>query len=251
MRVFLALVRRELGGFFKSLTGYVVIAAGLLLNGLALVDMVEKLSGQPLEAPVTEAYYGTQYFWIILLLSAPIITMRTFAAEKSSGTYEALMTTPVGDWQVVLAKFTGSLLFFLLTWLPLLAIFFTLRELSGEAALCEPRVMSSTFLGVGLIGALYMSLGCFASALTRSQIIAAMISFLLGIGLWVLSLRPQGIVDTGRGWLDPVLNHLSLIRHMEDFTRGIVDARHLVFYGTTTVFLLFLTHRVVQSRRWQ
>ena len=106
-------------------------------------------------------------------------------------------------------------------------------------------------LGVGLIGALYMSLGCFASALTRSQIIAAMISFLLGIGLWVLSLRPQGITDTGQGWLDPVLTYISLVRHMEDFTRGIVDARHLVFYGTTTALLLFLTHRVVQSRRWQ
>jgi len=251
MNVFLTLVRRELGGFFKSLTGYVVIAAVLLLNGFALMDIVEKFNTRPLEAPVTEIYYRTAYFWIVLLLTAPVITMRSFAAEKSSGTYEALMTTPVGDWQVVLAKFAGALAFFLFTWLPLLAVFFTLREVTGQRALCDPRVMTATFLGVGLVGALYMSLGCLASALTRSQIIAAMLSFLLGIGLWVVSLRRAGAAEPGRQWMDAVLDHLSLVRHMEDFTRGLVDGRQVVFYVTTTALLLLATQRVVQARRWQ
>lgn len=251
MNVFLALVRRELGGFFKSLTGYVVIAAVLLLNGFALMDIVGKFNTRALESPVTEVYYGTAYFWIVLLLTAPVITMRTFAAEKSSGTYEALMTTPVGDWQVVLAKFAGSWLFFMLTWLPLLAIFFALRQVTGERALCEPRVMCATFFGLGLVGALYMSLGCLASALTRSQIIAAMLSFLLGIGLWVVSLRPAGTVDPGQSYLEPVLDHISLVRHMEDFTRGLVDGRQVVYYVTLTALLLLVTQRVVQSRRWQ
>ena len=251
MSVFLALVRRELGGFFKSLTGYVVIAAVLLLNGFALMDIVEKFNLRPLEAPVTEVYYSVAYFWIVLLLTAPVITMRTFAAEKSSGTYEALMTTPVGDWTVVLAKFTGALVFFLLTWLPLLLIFFVLRQVKGEPALCDPRVMAATFVGLGLVGALYMSLGCLASALTRSQIIAAMLSFLLGIGLWVVSLRPDAGPGTESGWWIPVLNHMSLVRHMEDFTRGLIDARQVVFYLTSTALLLFVTQRIVQSRRWQ
>lgn len=251
MNVFLALVRRELGGFFKSLTGYVVIAAVLLLNGFALMDIIEKFNTRPLEAPVTEVYYGTAYFWIVLLLTAPVITMRSFAAEKSSGTYEALMTTPVGDWQVVLAKYAGAWVFFMITWLPLLAIFLTLRQVTGERALCEPRVMASTFLGLGLVGSLYMALGCLASALTRSQIIAAMLSFLLGIGLWVLSLRPAGSVEPGQDGLGPVLDHVSLVRHMEDFTRGLVDGRHVVFHLSVTALLLLATQRVVQSRRWQ
>ena len=251
MNVFLVLVRRELGGFFKSMTGYVVIAAVLLLNGFALMDIVEKFNSRPLEAPVTEIYYSVAYFWIILLLTSPVITMRSFASEKSSGTYEALMTTPVGDWQVVLAKFAGALLLFLLTWLPLLAICFVLREVKGEPALCEPRVMTATFVGLGLVGSLYMSLGCLASALTRSQIIAAMVSFLLGIGLWVIGLRPMGGTGSGSERMDAILNHISLLRHMEDFTRGLIDGRHVVFYVSTTALLLLATHRVVQSRRWR
>ena len=111
MHVFLALVRRELGSVFQSLTGYVVLAATLLLTGFSLLDLVTKLIDRPTDAPVTELFYQSAYFWIILLVVSPVITMRTFAAEKSSGTYEALMTTPVGDWQVVLAKFTGALIF--------------------------------------------------------------------------------------------------------------------------------------------
>jgi ABC-2 type transport system permease protein len=250
MRVWLALVRRELGGHFKSLTGYVVIAAVLLLNGFCLVDMVGKLRRDALPAPLTELFFSTQYFWLILLASAPVITMRTFAAEKSSGTYEALMTTPVGDWQVVLAKFAGSLAFFLFTWLPLAAAQFTLRQVTGEAALFEPRVAAAAFLGVGLIGAVYMALGCLASALTRSQIIAAMVSFLLGIGLWVAGLRPPAVTGEAPP-LERALTYVSAVRHMEDFSRGVVDARPVFYYLSVTLLLLFLTQRVIESRRWK
>jgi ABC-2 type transport system permease protein len=249
MQVFGALFRRELGSYFTSLTGYVVIAAVLLLNGFSLVDMITKFNGETLDMPVTEVFYGTAYFWIILLMSAPVITMRAFAAEKSSGTYEALMTTPVGDWQVVLSKFCGAWAFFILTWLPLLAVLVTLRRITGEPALFQTGVVASSFLGIGLLGALYMAMGCFASSLTRSQIIAAMISFLLGVGLWVISLRTL-LPNPEAPLLDRVLEHVSLIRHMEDFARGIVDIRHIVFHASGIVFFLFLTHRVVESRRW-
>jgi ABC-2 type transport system permease protein len=250
MRVFLALFRRELGTYFTSLTGYVVIAAVLLLNGFSLVDMITKFNGQALDMPVTEVFYGTAYFWIILLLSAPVITMRTFAAERSSGTYEALMTTPVGDWQVVLAKFAGTWTFFLITWLPLAAMLFALSRITGEEALFVPRVVAASFLGISLLGGLYMAIGCFASSLTRSQIIAAMVSFLLGVGLWVLSLRTL-LPNPEAALVDRALEYISMIRHMEDFARGIVDARPITFYLTGILFFLFLTHRVVESRRWK
>lgn len=250
MRVFLALVRRELGSAFQSLVGWVVMAVTALLTGISLVDLVTKLMDRPTDSPVTELFYQSAYFWVILLVVSPVITMRTFAAEKSSGTYEALMTTPVGDWQVVLAKFTGSLLFFGLTWLPLLAVLMVLRRVTGEAGLLDPGSTVGAFLGVMLIGCVYMSLGCFASALTRSQIIAAMVAFLLGIGLWVVSLRPLA-GNPGEGKLGRALDHLSLLRHMDDFARGIIDSRHLTFYLTVTWLFLFLTQRVVESRRWK
>src|SRR2546426_6580670 len=120
MRPYLTLVRRELGGFFVSLTGYVIIASVLLLLGFSFDDVLSKLQSSPTDAPLTELFYSTIYFWLILLLTAPVITMRSFAFEKWSGTFETLMTTPVSDLQVVLAKFTATLSFYILTWVPLL-----------------------------------------------------------------------------------------------------------------------------------
>ncbi|MFM7818318.1 MAG: ABC transporter permease [Verrucomicrobiota bacterium] len=250
MRVFMALVRRELAGAFNALTGWVVMAATALLTGISIVDLVTKLSDRPTDSPVTELFYQSAYFWVILLVVSPVITMRTFAAEKSSGTYEALMTTPVGDWQVVLAKYTGSMLFFGLVWLPLFGVLLILRQVTGEVGLLDPGSTAGAFLGVMLIGSVYMALGCFASSMTRSQIIAAMVSFLLGIGLWIVSLRPVS-TNVGDGRWARLLDEMSLLRHMDDFARGILDSRHIVFHLTMTLLFLFLTQRVVESRRWK
>ncbi|MCW5558274.1 MAG: ABC transporter permease [Verrucomicrobiae bacterium] len=250
MTAFFTLVRRELGGSFKSLTGYVVVAATMLLTGLSVMDLLVWLNDRPMDAPISELFYASTYFWVILLLISPIITMRSFAAERSSGTYESLMTAPVGDWEVVLAKFTGAFVFFLLTWLPLLGVMAVLRQVTGEALLLDPRVTAVAFLGVALIGAVYMALGVFASALTRSQIIAAMLAFLLGIALWMLSLRPPSASGL-QGPVGRALDHVSLVRQMEDFARGVIDSRHVVFCVTLTFLFLFLTQRVVEGRRWK
>jgi ABC-2 type transport system permease protein len=243
-------VRRELGSYFKSFSGYVVVAAVVLLNGFSLVDLVDRVRSNAQPAPVTELLFHTYYFWLVVLLTSPVITMRAFAAEKSSGTYEALMTTPVGDWQVVLAKYAGTLAFYALSWLPLLAVLLALRQITGVAALFDPPVVASTFLGILLVGSLFMSLGCLASALTRSEIIAAMVTFLWGIGLWMVGYRPESSSFLP-AWAQPVLEQVSITGHMEDFARGLLVGRHLVFYATATAFLLFVTQRVVQSRRWK
>ncbi len=250
MQAYLTLVRRELGGFFVSLTGYVIIASVLLLLGFSFTNMLASLNGSATDLPLTELFYNTFYFWLILLLTFPVVTMRTFAYEKSSGTYETLMTTPVRDWQVVLAKFTGTLLFYIFTWLPLLACIAVVRYFSREPTMFDPRTTASTFLGILLIGCLYMSLGCFASALTRSQIIAAMNSFALGLGLFLLSLRSL-VPAPPTDWAGKVFAYISLSDHLGDFARGIVDTRHVVFYLSLTAFFLFLTLKVVESRRWK
>src|SRR6266576_2827797 len=100
MQVYLSLARRELAGYFISL--------------------LVKLQQEPTPMPITELFYITPFFWLVLLLATPVITMRLFALEKFSGTFETLMTAPVSDLQVVLAKFTAALLFYLVMWLPLL-----------------------------------------------------------------------------------------------------------------------------------
>jgi len=250
MQAYWTLVKRELGAHFVSWTGYVVIAAVLLLLGSSFAHLLLALNGEATDRPVTEVFYGTMYFWLILLVASPIITMRAFALEKYSGTFETLMTTPVSDLQVVLAKFTGSILFYILIWLPLLACLFIVRHYSHDSSVLDTGTVGATYLGIVLLGAMYMSIGCFASAITRSQIIAAMVSFATGISLFLLSF--VSVVFTAQtGWKAQLFTHLGLVEHMQDFARGVVDTRPVVFYLSFTVFFLFLTVKVVESRRWK
>jgi len=121
----------------------VIIATVLLLLGFSLNDILTKLNGELLESPITEVLYSTMYFWLILLLTTPVITMRTFALEKFTGTFETLMTTPVGDITVVLAKFFGSLIFYLIAWLPLVlvTVWFVYRIIRRWLALANGQAM--------------------------------------------------------------------------------------------------------------
>ena len=250
MRAWWTLVRRELGSYFVSWTGYVVIAAVVFLFGLCFSLLLQALNTEKTEQPLMELFYDTFYFWLIMLLASPVITMRSFAHEKFAGTFETLMTTPVRDLQVVLAKFAGSMVFFLLVWTPLLACVFVVRHFSNDPASLDVRALASTFVGITLLGGLYMSLGCFASSLTRSQIVAAMVAFALGISLFLLSFLSNAV--TGHeGWVMKAFSHLSLMEHMRDFSRGVIDTRPVVFYVSLTSLFLFLTFKSVESRRWK
>jgi ABC-2 type transport system permease protein len=251
MGVFLALVRRELGIAFNALTGYVVVAITLLLAGFGLTGLLDTLNSDRTDAPITEMFFGDGLvFWLIVIVITPVITMRSFASEKSQGTYEALMTTPVGDWQVVLAKYTGAVLFYLASWVPMICVLVGLRQVAGVPELLDPRAMAGALLGIACIGSTYLAAGIFASSLTRSQIIAAMTSLLIGVGVWASSLRPSGQGGSG-DTLGRVLDHLSVTLQMKDFARGVIDGRALVFHLSFTLLFLFLTHRVVEMRRWK
>lgn len=250
MQAYFTLVRRELGGYFTSFTGYTVLAVVLLLNGLAFVQMVDSLNNQPTPKPITELYYENLFFWIILLMAAPVITMRSFALEKDAGTFETLMTTPVSDQQVVAAKFTGALLFYLLLWVPLLADALVLRYVGDAAGAFDIGLLGSTGLGILLIGGVYMALGIFASSLTRSQVTAAMVSLALGVVLFMLSFAGGGGA-TAENWVLAVLDAVNLRRHMQGFAGGVVDTRAIVLLVSLTFLFLFLTLRVVESRRWK
>jgi ABC-2 type transport system permease protein len=250
MRTFLALVRRELASFFLSWTGYVIVAAVLFLLGLSFDSMLYGLNAEPTPVPITQLIFGTLYFWIVLMVAAAVVTMRSFALEKSSGTYETLMTTPTGEGRVVLAKFTGALLFFLVVWLPLIGCIAIVRHYTNEPSAFSWGTIASTYLGIFLIGSLYMAIGVCASAITRSQIIAAMVSLAIGISVFLLSfLSPK--MASEQGWMAALIAHVSLMEHMRDFSQGIIDTRAIIFYVSTTLLFLFLTLKVVESRRWK
>ena len=250
MRIFLTLTRRELAAFFVSVTGYVIIAAVTLLIGWSFVVLMTNLGSDPSPMPVTEMFYRTYFFWLIVLLATPALTMRLFALEKYSGTFETLMTTPVSDLQVVAAKFAAALVFFMVMWLPLLACLFIVRHFTSQSGALDSGTVGGMFLGVFLVGSLFLSLGCFASALTRSQMAAAMISFVLGVSLFSLGFLAEAIPAAAL-WQSPVLSFFGLFEQMHDFARGVVDTRAVVFYVSLTFLFLFLTLRAVESRRWK
>jgi ABC-2 type transport system permease protein len=249
MQAYWTLVRRELAGFFLSLGGYIIIAAALFMMGNSFVIILDKLQ-KPTPMPVTELFYVTPFFWLILLLTTPVITMRLFAQEKFTGTFETLMTTPVSDFEVVAAKFTAALLFYVLMWLPLLGCLLVVRYYTQDAGALDGGVMGSTLLGVLLLGGVFLSLGCCASALTRSQAIAAMFSLASGASLFLLGYL-AGQLPAPESWQTQVLSCFALFDQMHDFARGVVDTRPIVLLVSLTLFFLFLTLRVVESRRWK
>jgi ABC-2 type transport system permease protein len=250
MGIFLTLLRRELGSIFLSLTGYVIIASVTLLNSLSFVVLMTNLGNDPSPMPVTEMFYRTYFFWLIVLLAAPIITMRLFALEKAAGTFETLMTTPVSDLQVVAAKFATAIIFYMVSWLPMIACLFVVRHFTNQPGALDAGTVGGMYLGIFLVGCLFLSLGCFASAISRSQMAAAMISFVLGVTLFSLGFLAEALPATAQ-WQSQALSYFGLFEQMHDFARGVVDTRTVIFYVSATFFFLFLTLRVVESQRWK
>ena len=249
-RAFITLTRRELAAFFYSISGYVIIAAATFLVGYSFVVMLQRLGSDASPMPVTELFYRTDFLWRIVLLAAPVITMRLFAQERATGTFETLMTAPVSDLSVVLAKFAAALLFYLVMWLPMLACLFSVQHYARQSGALEPGTLISMYLGIALIGGLFLSLGCFASALTRSHVVAAMVASVLCLSFFALGYLAEEVTG-GAAWQAQVLSHFTLFQQMEDFARGVVDTRTVVLYLSLTFFFLFLTLRAVESRRWR
>ena len=156
MKIFWVLTRRELASFFCSVNGYVIIAAVTFLIGLSFVVLMTNLGSDPSPMPVTEMFYRTYFFWLIVLLATPALTMRLFALEKYSGTFETLMTTPVSDLQVVAAKFASALVFYTVMWLPLLACLFIVRHFTNQPGSLDAGTVGGMYLGVFLVGCLFL-----------------------------------------------------------------------------------------------
>jgi ABC-2 type transport system permease protein len=140
--------------------------------------------------------------------------------------------------------------FYMFIWLPLLGCILVLNYFARGSNLLDPGSLGSAYIGIFLIGCLYMSAGCFASSLTSNQIVAAMISFAIGLAFFLCGYM-TGPLDTQEGWAAQALNCVGVMNQMKDFARGVVDTRSIVFCLTTSFFFLFLACRVIESRRWR
>lgn len=253
MRGLWATFLRELRAYFVSPLAYVVLFFFLVINGVVFSMILSFLNdpraagGRPLDA----FFGGTFFFWVILLFIGPVLTMRLLSEELRSGSIEVLMTAPISEGQVVAGKFLASLTFYVALWLPTLSYAFLIAWANdgaeaGEALDWGP--VAAGYLGIFLIGALFLSAGLFASALTKSQLLAAIITFALLIGLFSASLLENLFTNEP---IKKVLSHMSLLAHMEDFSKGIVDTRRLVYYVSGTLFFLFLTSRALEDKKWR
>lgn len=251
MQVYCTLTRRELSSYFLSITGYVILAASAAVLGGSFFVLMRRIGTAPTPLPLTDMFYAIDFFWLIMLLGPPVITMRLFALEKFSGTFETLMTSPVSDLQVVLAKFTAGFIFYLVIWLPLIGCILAVRHFAHDVNNLDWAALGTTFLGIALLGGMLTAVGCCASALTRNQAVAAIISLAFGVTLYLLAVLASGQLSETGSWPQRVLNCFALIEQMQDFSRGVVDTRPVVFLISLTLFFLFLNLRIVESRRWK
>jgi ABC-2 type transport system permease protein len=220
---------------------FLILQGGIFYSILAHFASFAELS---VDAGPLGAYFGQSSIFLLmtLLLVCPALSMRTLAEERRSGTIETLLTAPVGSTGVVLGKYAAALVTYALIWLPTLLYVVILRK-TGTV---DWLVVLSSYLGLFLVGAQYLSIGLFASALSKSQFVALLITVLIQFGLFVLGIG-EYIFDPGL--LRDVCAYVSLAGHMEDFSKGIVDTRRLLYDASLAIFCLFLTVRVVDSWR--
>jgi len=247
---FFTLLRREIRAYFLSPVAWVVLFFFLLMTGFNFYAGVAALNRGPSEVTVVEAFFNTIFFWFGFILVIPLITMRLFSEEYKMGTIESLMTAPVRDSHVVFAKYGGALFFFIVLWLPSLLYFMVFSRVTKLAAAGASGPFLGAYSMLLLIGMFYLSIGCLASALTRNQIIAAIMSFSIITLLFFMGLLTFFILNI-TATLREMTSYFSALEHMGEASRGIFDSRPLVFYLSLTAIFLFLTFHVFQSRRWR
>ena len=250
MRRFFTLLNREIGHYFHTPLAYVVLFFFLLLIGFNFHYGLSLLNRETGQTTVVEAFFNTILFWIPLLLIFPLLTMRLFSEEYKMGTIETLMTAPVRDWQVVLAKYFGAFVFYAFLWLPSVLYFWVFQLISHRSA----ATAFSSYLGaysiILLVGLFYLAIGCLASALTQNQIVAAIAAFALICLMFFLNLVTL-LFPTSAPFLQEITYYFSTTQHMADFSRGLFDTRPVVYYISMTAFTLFLTLHIFQYRRWK
>ena len=249
----LAIARKELKGYFASPIAFIVIGFFALMFGLFYAPMIFAFERQSLEPGglggpppnVNEAVIRPLFHnaAVIMLFLLPMITMRTYSEEKRSGTIELLLTAPLTDLQIILGKFFGAMALYC----AMLAV--TLLHIGFLFAVGNPdwRPVVTGYLGLILLGACFISVGLLLSSMTKNQIVAGVMTFGVFLALWVINWGAQFAGPT----MQAVLNYLSLTGHLDDFTLGVIDTKHLVYYVSFIAFGLFLTARSVDAERWR
>lgn len=241
-----ALFKKEISGFFSSLTGYLVIVVFLLLNSLFMWIV-------PGQFNVIENGYATMDSlfaiapWVFLFL-VPAICMRTFSEETRSGTLDLLYTRPVSELQIILAKFLASWALVLFSLIPTLIYFWSLARLGSPPGNLDMGGTWGSYIGLLFLGGIYAAIGIFASSLTGNQIVAfilaVFLSFLMYLGFDFLS----GVAESGSTVF--LISRLGISYHYNSISRGVIDSRDMLYFAGVIFLFIVGTRTVLQSSKW-
>lgn len=250
--------KRELGSYFTSPVAYVILTVFLFLSGWFFYNILAGFIQYTLQMDQQAANYGVQSgvnvnmmmirqqfhnMAIIAVFMIPMITMRLIAEEKKTGTIELLMTSPITPIQWILGKyFAGFILYTTMITLAFVPIF--LLFLFGNP---EFWPVISGYIGLLFLGGAFLSCGLLISSFTENQIIAAAVSFFIFLFLWVIDWISSSLSYT---W-SSVIKYLAIVSHFDDFSKGIIDSKSVIFFLSFIIFGIFLTYRSIDSVRWR
>jgi ABC-2 type transport system permease protein len=249
----LAIAHKELRAYFASPIAYVVVGFFTVVLGVMYAGILTWFVGQGMQA----GFGGPQTLnvnqqlirplflniAVVLLFMLPLVTMRTYSEEKRGGTIELLLTSPVTDFEIILGKFLGAMALYGVM-LAVTLIHFGFLFWFGRP---EWKPLATSYLGLLLFGGCFISIGLFISSLTKNQIVAGAATFAVFLVLWVIDWIGQALGPRA----EEVLKYLSMTGHLDDFVKGVVDTKHLVYYVSFIIFGLFLTARSVDTERWR
>jgi ABC-2 type transport system permease protein len=254
MRNIMAIAEREVRAYFSSPIAYVVIGFFAVLYGYFFYALLAYFMRQSMQMGmagpgqtmnINQMLIGPVLVnsTVMFLFMFPLITMRTYSEEKRSGTIELLLTSPITDFEIIMGKFIGAMLLYL----AMLSVTLLHMGVLFYFGTPEWKPVLTGYLGMILMGGCFLSLGLFISSLSKNQIVAGVATFAVFLMLWVINWIGTFMGPTAQA----VLAHLSITDHFDDFSRGIIDTKHLIYYVSFISFGLFLTMKSVDSERWR
>ncbi len=240
------LFKKELSGFFSSLTGYLTIAVFLVLTGLMLWVLKSDFNIMDYGYASLEGLFLIGPFLYLFLI--PAITMRSLAEERRSGTIEMLMTRPLSDWTIVWAKFLAAWTLVFISLLPTLVAYFSVVALGDPVGNIDTGSVIGSYIGLLLLGGAFVAIGLLCSALSSNQIVSFILAAVVSAAAYLgfESLHNMGFL----GGADLFVKRLGMMDHYESISRGVVDTRDVIYFLGVMALFLMATRMVLQSRKW-
>lgn len=240
-----AILKKEIKSFLNSLIAYIIMGVFLTGVGLFLWVFPETNILEYGFADLSTFFFLAPYIYIFLI---PAVTMRTFAEEKKGGTMELLLTRPLTDWDIILGKYFASLLLIVFTLIPTLIYYVSVYNLGNPAGNLDSAGVFGSYIGLILLGAVFTSIGIFASSISENQIIsfivAAFLCFILYAGFTSLS-----AINVWGEWAY-IISQLGIDYHYNALSKGLIDTRNVIYFVSLSAIMLMATRLVLGSRKW-